>query len=285
MKELNGMSYEDFTEYIKQYVQSAADYEQYKDAWMAGRLGLQDSSSMDTITMKPPVHLAEGPFISTLWGKAVLYDTLENHTNSNRVISYIHNSLLTYYTCNIQRMDIVGGIDHKSFIISANEIQSQHINTKNKTITIPIKAFAGKSLLTLDGPPTPENPTRYYFILLQSAKDPNIVQPIKIWQGARTLEIKSKLTSQALNNEGWEVKIEQEEVLTKYINHQHTEGKDISIPLPKSLYNTATQRVTASAYDISQYIDINSITNDPTRGVPYSSSIGDLGDWISKLNL
>lgn len=237
---------------------------------------------LDTITMGAPIHLAEGPFITTLWGKAVLYDTLENHTNSNKVASYIYNSLLTTYTCNIRKMDVVRGIDYKSFIISANEIQSQHINTKDKTISIPIKAFNGKSLLTLDTPPTsaPDSTTRYYFILLQSAKDPNIVQPIRIWQETRTLELKSMLTSQVLTNEHWEVKIDQGETLTKYINHQHT-GKDITIPIVRSLYNTATgvsisQRVTGS---------INSITNDPTIGVQYTSSLGDLGDWITKLNL
>lgn len=277
------MSYEEFTEYIKQYVQSVADQEQYKDEWMAARLGLDNTSNMDKITMGAPIHLAEGPFISTLWGKAVLYDVLENHTNSNKIISYINNILLPTRVVNIQRMDTP--VQHKRYIISANEIQSQHINTQEKTITIPIKAFQGKSLLTLDGPPTPDNPIRYYFILLQSAKDPNIVQPIKIWKGARTLELKSTLTSQALNNEGWEVKVEQGAALISYMEHNHTEGKDITIPLPKSLYNIATQTTVTQRVPTTNSIDINSIVHDPTKYIKGYNITGSIGDWISQFNL
>jgi hypothetical protein len=181
----------------------------------------------DSLTMLTPIEANESALIKMLWGTAALNDFIGFIQVNGRdgLKSYIHNTSLRSWEVNIQKIEMPGGRDHSTIIIPAKAIQKQHVDATNKVITIPIKAFEGKSLIKLMSIPNVQGEpmVEYHYILLQSAKDPNIVQPVQLWKEVRTLALKSMLLQKA----EWSIQIQSEDSLLRYMEKHKT------LPNPK----------------------------------------------------
>jgi hypothetical protein len=173
---------------------------------------------------------------------------------------------------------------HDKYIIPASAITQQCINEEERTITIPIQAFEGKSLIALEvGSST--QPFIYYYILLQSGKDPNTLQPVRMMIGARTKELKMNLSSYHLReNQGWEIQVSHPGTLQKALQYynepqgtSHTEPwairtgkKGLSIPIhptdrsARDYISTAMDptATTAAMQRMIQYIKSSGLDNN-----------------------
>lgn len=238
-------SYQDFIDYLQKYVGSQSGsippspYEEFS-TW-----------SYDTLTMLPPIEANEAALIKMLWGTAALNNVVQSNAFADGLKTYLHKAILPTWEVNIQKMEMPGGRDHKNIIIPATAIQKQHVDTTNQTITIPIKAFEGKSLIKLISTPDVEGEPmiEYYYILLQSAKDPNMVQPVRLWKGQRTQALKSML----IQKTEWNIKIESGDSLLSYMQGQYKDNTtQVCIKIPMSLYNVVRR---TSGVDVSSITD------------------------------
>lgn len=250
-------SYQDFVDYLRKYVGSqSGSYILYEEFDASTR-------SYDTLTVLPPIEANEAALIKMLWGTAALNNVIDNKLKTaGGLKNYLHNVILPTWEVNIQKMEMPGGSDHSSIIIPATAIQKQHVDTTNKVITIPIKAFEGKSLIKLRSIPDVEGEPmiEYHFILLQSAKDPHWAQPVKLWKGERTQSLKSMLTQNNVSE--WDIQIESGDSLLALMEGQYKGNTTkVSIRVPKSLYNTATHK----AVRRTPGLELLSLGVDPTQ--------------------
>ena len=207
---------------------------------------------MKEITLHAPIATAHADkMILTLYGKEKLRELDAQTNNDNQLEVWLYTQLLPNEPIQINKMDTV--MDKWEHIIPASAITQQYVNNQTKEITIPIEAFDNKSTLVFhrDNPETGQG-MLYHYIFLQSAKDPNIAQPISIFKGMMT----NKLCTVFTNNsehlkgpQGWEIKVQQGDALIKYMDHFTSAWPQIpamargplKIAIPKGLHEIATQ--------------------------------------------
>lgn len=200
------------------------------------------------LNLEPLSRWTASEMITYLYGESQLrqVSTYLKYSASDmetRLIEILHTDLLS--TTPVQKM--LGPLEiekmHDKYIIPASAITQQCIDDKNKTITIPIHAFVGKSLIALQvsthryqTQDIEEPECIHYYLLLQSAKDPSILQPIKMMIGARTKELKINLCNKHLREDlGWELQVSHPGTLHKALQHYNNEPdvdhKGLSIPI------------------------------------------------------
>ncbi len=210
---------------------------------------------MKEITLHAPIATAHADnMIRSLYGEEKLREvdalTIYDHRcHDSQLELYLYTQLLPKEPIRIDKMD--ARIANWEYIIPASAITQQYVNNQTKEITIPIEAFDNKSTLVFhrDNPDTGQG-MLYHYIFLQSAKDPNIAQPISIFRGMMTDKLCTVFTNEQLKGpQGWEIKVQQGDALLKYMDHFTKAWPDIpamargplKISIPKGLYEIATQ--------------------------------------------
>jgi len=206
---------------------------------------------MKELTLHPPVASTHADkMILTLYGPDKLREVDALTINNAQLELLLYTQLLPKEPIRIDKMDVRGLMDKWEHIIPASAITQQYVDHKTNTITIPIEAFNNKSTLVFhrDNPETGQG-MLYHYILIQSAKDPNIAHALAMFKGTVTDKLVTLITNQQLRDSKWDIKVEQHQHILQYMDHFTKAWPEIpamargplKIAIPKGLYETATQ--------------------------------------------
>jgi hypothetical protein len=231
-----------------------------------------------TLNLEPLSRWSAREMITYLYGDAVYKQVINRVKHvpvdpEKEVLAVLQRDLLPRSAVEVTSIDRI----HDKYYIPASAITQQCINEEERTITIPIQAFEGKSLIALEVGQPSTQPFTYYYILLQSGKDPNTLQPVRMMIGERTRELKMNLSSYHLReNQGWSVQVSHPGTLQKALQYynepqgtSHTEAW--AIRTGKKGLTIAISPTDKSARDY------DSTTIDPTamqRTIQYLKSMG-----------